>query len=183
MNVAFDSIYEFAKSVGYEGGDNNSEAFVRFFRDFMLAASPEADMAAWNWRAQENYAMGTLCPHCCWCLLGETDCEFNKIKEEEIEEARSVSFWEAHIFYEMLWGEKPLDILGDIPKLPKVPIAIVQGKGDDVCPPVFAKALEQRLLEHGYDVDAAFVDDGHKVTGDAIRDAVRDAIAKFAASH
>lgn len=58
MNVAFDSIYRYAKSVGYQGGEDNSEAFVRFFRDFMIAASPEADMAAWNWRAQENYAMG-----------------------------------------------------------------------------------------------------------------------------
>lgn len=172
MNIAFDSIYDWAKSVGYQGGDNNSEAFVKFFRDFMVSAAPaDADMAAWNWRAQENYAMG------------ETDCEFNKIKEEEIAEARSVSFWEAHIFYEMLWGSDPLDILGNIPLLPKVPISIVQGKGDEVCPPTFAQALEEALKKNGYQVHAAYVDDGHKVTGNGIRDAVRDAVLSFAKNY
>jgi fermentation-respiration switch protein FrsA (DUF1100 family) len=112
--------------------------------------------------------------------LGETEAEFNKILPEELEEARSVSFWESHIFYEMLWGSMPLDILGDIPKLPKVPISIVQGKGDDVCPPIFAQALEQALRSNGYDAHAAYVDDGHKVTGNAIRDAVRAAVEEFA---
>jgi len=172
MHVAFDSIFEFAKSIGYEGGDNNSEAFVRFFRDVMLSNSAHADMAAWNWRAQENYAMG------------ETDSEFNKIKAEELEEARSVSFWESHIFYEMLWGSKPVDILGDIGKIPDVPISIVQGKGDEVCPPTFAKNLEKALRDSGHSkVDAAYVDDGHKVTGNAIRDAVRDAVERFALNY
>lgn len=99
---------------------------------------------------------------------------------EELEEARSVAFWEAHIFYEMLWGSKPLDILADIPNLPKVPIAIVQGKGDEVCPPIYAQALEKHLREHGYDVHAVYVDDGHKVTGNGIRDAVREAVERFA---
>lgn len=80
----------------------------------------------------------------------------------------------------MLWGSKPIDILADIPKLPKVPIAIVQGKGDDVCPPIFAQALEKELRSHGYDVHAAYVDDGHKVSGNAIRDAVRAAVERFA---
>jgi hypothetical protein len=64
MNIAFDAMYRYAKSLGYQGGDDNSEAFVRFFRDLMLEASPEADMAAWNWRAQENYAMGDAPTDC-----------------------------------------------------------------------------------------------------------------------
>ena len=46
---------------------------------------------------------------------------------------------------------------GQVKKLPKVPIAIVQGKGDDVCPPVYAQTLETLLRENGYDVDAVYV--------------------------
>lgn len=83
----------------------------------------------------------------------------------------------------MLWGSNKLDILADIPKLPKVPISIVQGKGDDVTPPKFAQELEQALKDHGYQVDAAYVDDGHKVTGNGIRDAVRDAVERFATGY
>jgi len=54
MHQTFDTIFEYAKSIGYKGGNNNSEAYVRFFRDFMLEASPESDMAAWNWWTHEN---------------------------------------------------------------------------------------------------------------------------------
>jgi len=168
MKVAFETIFEYAKSIGYTGGENNSEEFVRFFRDFFLEDSPEGDMAAWNWWVQEEKA------------TGDTDLEFNKIKPEHLGTARSVGFWESHIFYEMLWGPKPLDILGNISKLPKVPIAIVQGKGDEICPPVYAQNLERALLSHGYDVSAWYVDDGHKVTGGGIRTAVREAAERFA---
>jgi hypothetical protein len=60
--------------------------------------------------------------------MGDKEFEMNKIQQAQLEEARSVSFWEAHIFYELLWGESAVNLL-DVSKLPKVPIFIVQGKG------------------------------------------------------
>jgi len=109
---------------------------------------------------------------------GDKDFNINEIMPENLEEARSVAFWEAHIFYEMLWGETPVNLL-DVSLIPDVPIYIVQGKGDEVCPPIFAQNLEKLLKESGHKVTSFFVDDGHKVTGNAIRDAVRFSTVKF----
>jgi hypothetical protein len=60
--------------------------------------------------------------------MGDRDFAMNEIKQEQLEEARRVAFWESHVFYEMLWGESAVNLL-DVAKLPKVPIFIVQGKG------------------------------------------------------
>lgn len=96
----------------------------------------------------------------------------------------------------MLWGEAPVDILGELTKIPKVPIYIVQGKGsshfhsyvtthfcnilgDEVTPPEFAMNLENLFRTNGYEVTSYYVDDGHKVSGNAIRDAVRLSAVKF----
>jgi len=170
MNLAFDQVYQFAIERGYSGGDNDSEKFLHFFRENMLSGKDEdRDLFAWNFWVQENVAMGDL------------EFEMNKILPSKIAEARSVAFWESHIFYEMLFGESPVNLL-DVSKLPKVPIYIVQGKGDEVTPPEFAKNLESLLLNHGYEVVAYYVDDGHKVTGNAIRDAVRLSAQTFSES-
>lgn len=171
MNEAFDKIYAFAKERGYKGGDDNAKEFVKFFRDSMLDGNPdEADMFAWNWYVQECIAMG------------EKEYEMNKIVEAQLGEARSVAFWESHVFYEMLWGEDPVDILRDLVKIPRVPIYIVQGRGDEVCPPEFALNLEKLFRAHDYDVTAYYVDDGHKVTGSGIRDHVRLSAIQFSPS-
>jgi len=175
MIKAFDELLGFGQKHGYKGGDNDAEAFVRFFRDFMMSDAPAADrdLAAWNWWVQENWVMG------------DTEHQFNEIKPELLEEARSVSFWESHIFYEMFWGPKPVNLL-DVSKLPKVPIWIVQGLGDDVCPPIYAQGLEKKLKEAGFDVTSFYVEEGHKVTGKAvnnIRNAVRTSVVRFADIH
>jgi len=168
MKLAFDQIYTFAVERGYTGGDSNSEKFVHFFREAMLnGTEEEKDLFAWNWWVQENIAMG------------EKEFQMNNvIPGPNLEEARSVAFFEAHIFYEMLWGDSAVNLL-DVSKIPKVPIYIVQGKGDEVCPPVFAQNLEKLLLSNGFDVTSFYVDDGHKVTGNAIRDSVRTSAIRF----
>jgi len=170
MVNAWNEIFSYATKKGYSGGENDSKAFLSFFRNLILDGSPEdRDMAAWNFFVQENHVMG------------DTDFKFNEIDPKNIEEARSVGFFEAHIFYEMLWGEKPIDVL-DVKKLPKVPITIVQGKGDDVCPPLYAQNLEKLLKAEGFDVTSYYVEDGHKVTGNNIRDAVRTGAVNFSAA-
>jgi predicted esterase len=55
-----------------------------------------------------------------------------------------------------------------------------QSLGDEVCPPVFAQNLERLLRDNGFEVTAFYVDDGHKVTGSAIRDGVRKSAVTFA---
>jgi len=128
----------------------------------------DRDMAAWNWWVQENH------------VCGDVEHNFNQIDPKSLPEARSVSFWEAHIFYELLWGEKALDLL-DVDKLPKVPISIVQGKGDDVCPPIYAQNLEKKLIAHGFKVESFYVDSGHRcLTGNPIQNAVTNCAVKFA---
>jgi len=167
MKEAFSHIFEFAKSKGYTGGDNDAKAFVSFFRDLMTNGTPEdQDMAAWNWWVQELW------------VVGEKEFNFNEIDPKNIEEARSVAFFEAHIFYEILWGDKPIDFL-NVDLLPKVPVWIVQGKGDDVCPPKYAQKLEELLTQKGFQVNATYVEDGHKVTGNNIRNSVRNAAVQF----
>ncbi len=110
--------------------------------------------------------------------MGDDEFHFDLIDPKQLPEARSVAFWEAHVFYEMLWGERPVNLL-DVGGLPKVPVYIVQGKGDDVCPPTYARMLESLLRGAGFDVNAAYVDDGHQVSGSGIKGAVRLVLRKF----
>jgi len=167
MHAAFDYLHTFMVDRGYTGGVDNSKEFVHFFRNLLFnGKEEEKDLVAWNWWVQEQVA------------CGEKDFKMNEILPEYLEEARSVAFWESHIFYEMLWGDSPVNIL-DVSLVPDVPIFIVQGKGDEVCPPIYAQNLEKLLIESGHRVTSFFVDDGHKVTGNAIRDSVRHSAIKF----
>jgi hypothetical protein len=87
-----------------------------FFQSHCEGKEEERDLFAWNWWVQEQVAMG------------DNTYKMNEIQAAQLEEARRVSFWESHVFYEMLWGESAVNLL-DVAKLPKVPIYIVQGKG------------------------------------------------------
>lgn len=51
MNLAFDQIFEFAKTKGYTGGDSNSKEFVHFFREGMLNGMQfdSDDMTSFEW--------------------------------------------------------------------------------------------------------------------------------------
>jgi len=174
IQIARKKFAEFLKSRGFTGETTNCEHVLTFYRNYFLTASlEERDIAAFNFWVYERFFMDETDPGFCT--------EHSQIASHpSLPEARSVGFWEVCMTYQFLFGKKPLDILGNISKLPKVPIAIVHGKGDLLCLAKFAEKLEKALLSNGYDVTAKYIDSGHKITNNPIREAVRDSAQAFA---
>mmetsp|Transcript_28551 Transcript_28551/g.39528 ORF Transcript_28551/g.39528 Transcript_28551/m.39528 type:complete len:343 (-) Transcript_28551:111-1139(-) len=171
IKASFGHFIDYAKSKGFKGDPNSSKDTVEFFLNLFLSDDEkERDTAAWNWWVHELWAMD------------ETSYKFNQIDEKDIGEARSVAFWEAALMLKMLCGGpegKGLDLISGVPKIPKVPIYIVHGKGDLLCPIEYAERLEKTFRENGFSVDAVYIDSGHKVSNEPILEGVRAAVEKF----
>jgi len=163
------------KKKGFVGDPNNGEQLLSFFmKIFLTAPLPERDVAAMNWWVYERFIMDECEPGFCE--------EFSQISShKDLPEARSVAFWEVSLILKMAHGKERLDLLGNIQKLPKVPIEIVHGKEDYLCPVKYAEMLENSLKEHGYQVNANYVGGGHKIVGPLVKAGVRDAVERFAA--
>eukprot|EP00009_Paramoeba_aestuarina_P008123 CAMPEP_0201520672 /NCGR_PEP_ID=MMETSP0161_2-20130828/12029_1 /ASSEMBLY_ACC=CAM_ASM_000251 /TAXON_ID=180227 /ORGANISM="Neoparamoeba aestuarina, Strain SoJaBio B1-5/56/2" /LENGTH=351 /DNA_ID=CAMNT_0047919133 /DNA_START=98 /DNA_END=1153 /DNA_ORIENTATION=- len=168
---SFKKFIGFAKERGFEGNPNCSKDVVKFYLDlFTSGTSEERDVAAWNWWVHELWAMDEL------------EHQYNEVGEKDIAEARSVAFWEASLFYSLAFGDENAywDIIGNINKIPKVPIHIVHGTGDFLCPIEFAKKLENSFINNNFEIKCDYVDSGHKVANLPIREAVRKAVEEFA---
>jgi len=111
------------------------------------------------------------------------------IDESKFEEAQSVAFFEARLFlngvYEL--SRDQLDLLEDTKKLTEtggsapyhVPVWVVQGTGDAVCPDKFAHMLVDKLKNAGVLMAAHFVDAGHKASSDGIKKQLQVVVKEF----
>jgi len=110
------------------------------------------------------------------------------IDESKFEEAQSIAFFEARLFlngvYEL--SSDQLDLLEDTKKLKEigrdpylVPVWVVQGTGDAVCPDKFAHMLVDKLKNRGVLVAAHFVDAGHKSSSDGIKKQLQVVVNEF----
>jgi len=112
--------------------------------------------------------------------MDETTYKFNEIVPSQIEEARSVAFWEAHLMVVFAFREA-IDLIAGVHRIPNVPISIVHGKGDFLCPVKYAQKLEAALVASGHDdVTAAYIESGHKVSNEPILQGVKAAVERFA---
>merc|ERR1712232_1230425 len=82
------------------------------------------------------------------------------ITEEKFPKAQSVAFFESRLFLRGTF-EEPLNLLGKLHLLKRVPTWVVQGTGDVVCPDTYARHLVAGLEADGVPHKAHFVDAGH----------------------
>ena len=137
-------------------------------------------MAIWKWYVYEVN------------LIEEDPSEWldpEKIDKSKFEEAQSVAFFEARLFlngvYEL--SSDHLDLLENTKKLREiggsdpyhVPVWVVQGTGDAVCPDKFAHLLVDKLKNAGVLVAAHFVDAGHKASSDGIKKQLQVVVKEF----
>lgn len=128
------------------------------------------------------------------------------IDESLYAEAQSVSFFEVRLFLNGVYeqgGVAPdgrFDLLEGVRSLRaeeeadcgatggdgtavnvghRVPVWVVQGTGDAVCPEIFAKKLVDRLRERGVLMNAYFVDGGHKASSTGIKDQLKIVVEEF----
>jgi proline iminopeptidase len=169
IKESFSHFYEFCVSRGYKGSPDDTRALMEFNLNlFCNGPLADRDVAAWNWWVHELWAMD------------EKTYQFNQIVPSQIEEARSVAFWEAHIGYQLCFGNNPVDLIAGVSRIPKVPIEIVHGKGDFLCPVRYAQRLEEALLASGHDVKATYIESGHKVVNAPILEGVKNAVNRYA---
>ena len=137
-------------------------------------------MAIWKWYVYEVN------------LIEEDPSEWldpEAIDESKFEEAQSVAFFEARLFlngvYEL--SSDQLDLLENTKKLREiggsdpyhVPVWVVQGTGDAVCPDKFAHLLVDKLKNAGVLMAAHFVDAGHKASSDGIKKQLQVVVKEF----
>ena len=137
-------------------------------------------MAIWKWYAYEVN------------LIEEDPSDWldtETIDESKFEEAQSIAFFEARLFlngaYEL--SSDQLDLLEDTKKLKEtegsdpyhVPVWVVQGTGDAVCPDKFAQMLVDKLDKAGVLMAAHFVDAGHKSSSDGIKKQLQVVVKEF----
>merc|ERR1712224_1086998 len=120
---------------------DNAYGMLKLYERLIVAGDKEA---TWKFYVFENN------------LMEEDESElldFDVIDESMYAEAISVSFFEARLFlrgvYEKEEAEDELDLLGSVQSLSSttssVPVWVVQGTGDAVCPDKFARMLVTKL--------------------------------------
>lgn len=114
---------------------------------------------------------------------------YDTINELKYAEAQSVSFFEVRLFLKGAYESSPseLDLLGSVGKLESgnhgVPVWVVQGTGDKVCPDTFAQKLVAKLQESGVLKESYFVDAGHKASSKKINDKLKEVVEEFYKFH
>lgn len=103
------------------------------------------------------------------------------IDEAIFPEAITVSFFEARLFLRGTF-EDPVDLLTEIKKLSGMPVWVVQGTGDGVCPDEFARNLVQCLDDAGIANNSRFVDAGHRASSNGISLALQVSLEEFYSS-
>jgi len=127
------------------------------------------------------------------------------IDESLYAEAQSVSFFEVRLFLNGVYEQdgppdERFDLLEGVQSLlaesleeacttectatdvtvgHRVPVWVVQGTGDAVCPEIFAKKLVDRLRERGVLMNAYFVDGGHASSSTGIKDQLKIVVKEF----
>jgi len=162
--------HSYLKEKGFKGSHQSGMDILSFYMGLLTSGTKEErDMAGWNWWVFELY------------MMDQYHRKFNEIVEEDLAEARSVAFWEILLFLS-LGSEVDINIMKNISTIPKVPIHIVSGKGDILCREEYAKLVEEALINNGHKlVKAEYIESGHKIQNPPIMNAVRNAIAEFAA--
>jgi len=161
---------------GFTGNPNSSDVITFYHRYFFEASLEERDVAAFNWWVHERFFMDEVdIPFCD---------EFEEIRgHKSLPEARSVAFWEITVMNHFLL-DPTWNLLGaNLRNIPKVPIDIVHGRGDLLCPSEYAEGLENALKDLGHQVRANYIDSGHRITNNAIMEGVREAVERFAAEY
>ena len=110
----------------------DSERFIRLYERMILRGDREA---CWRFHVFENNLMEEDPAD----LLDPTI-----IDESQLPEAQSVAFFECRLFLRGTF-EEPIDLVGAVGALEKLPTWVVQGTGDEVCPEIFAQSLVQAM--------------------------------------
>lgn len=157
---------------------NDAYAILKLYEHLIMEGSREA---IWKFYVFENN------------LMEEDDSELldlDKIDESLYAEAQTVSFFEARLFLKGVYesSREEFDLLGSVSSLSTVetdknhhhvPVWVVQGTGDAVCPDKFARMLVTELEKAGVLQTAYFVEAGHKATSTGIRDKLIEAVHEF----
>ena len=148
FNIFFELAQQEAMKRGEEALDvNDSERFIRLYETMILRGDRDA---IWRFYVFESN-------------LADEDpadrLDPYVINEELFPETVSVSFFEARLFLRGTF-EDPVDLLaaGAVEQLRGLPIWVVQGTGDGVCPDVYARQLVQCLDDAGIANTSRFVD-------------------------
>lgn len=152
----------------------DAQALLRAYEERILAGSR---LSIWKFYAFENN------------LMAESDADLVDpftIDEEAHAEAQSVAFFETRLFLRGSYEDPPrlLERLGALQRMgprgtgwsdevrdsANLPLTwVVQGLGDAVCPPTWARVLVEALDEAGVKNHPKFVEAGHKSSSDNIK--------------
>lgn len=171
----FDIFLELAQQEAARKGEpsldgNDSERFIRLYEDMILSGNREA---MWRFYVFESN------------LADEDPADRTDpfvIDENIFPEAVTVSFFECRLFLRGTF-EEPVDLLAAVGKLKQVPVWVIQGMGDGVCPDIYARQLVQRLDEEGITNKSFFVDAGHRASSNGIFLALQEALEEFYNQH
>jgi proline iminopeptidase len=171
----FDIFLELAQKEAERRGEppldgNDSERFIRLYEDMILRGDRDA---MWRFYVFESN------------LADEDPADRIDplvIDEALFPEAVTVSFFECRLLLRGTF-EDPVDLLGAVGKLGKVPVWVVQGIGDGVCPDVYARQLEKRLNDEGISSISRFVDAGHRASSNGIALALQESLEEFCVQH
>lgn len=169
FNIFFELAQQEASRRGEEILDvNDSERFIRLYEAMILRGDRDA---MWRFYVFESN-------------LADDDpadrLDPYVIDEALFPETVSVAFFEARLFLRGTF-EEPVDLLAAraVEQLRGLPIWIVQGTGDGVCPDVYARQLVQCLDEAGIANTSRFVDAGHRASSTGIAAALRESLEEF----
>ena len=167
FNIFFELVQEEAISRGEELVDvNDSERIIRLYESMILNGNRDA---MWRFYVFESN-------------LADDDpadrLDPYVINEGLFPEAISVSFFEARLFLRGTF-EEPIDLLANIGTLRSMPIWVVQGTGDGVCPDVYARQLVESFDKAGIRHTSRFVDAGHRSSSNGITEALLKSLVEF----
>lgn len=166
--TALDRLHEYAIERGL---DSSAENMTANYRRMIVEGNDHR--AACLWRSFEKY-------------IEDNDQEqFHRIMDNSTEttgDERSVGLWETQMFHLMM--AKKIDLLAStrIQKLEGIPIKIVQGSEDPICPPEVARNLADRLVSANLSVSYSLIDGGRHspYSHPGMIDALIDATDQFA---
>jgi proline iminopeptidase len=167
----FDIFFELAQQEAIKRGEdpldvNDSQRFIRLYESMILRGDRDA---MWRFYVFESNLADEDPADCLDPFV---------IDEALFPEAVSVSFFECRLFLKGTF-EDPVDLLGDVGRLSGMPLWVVQGTGDDVCPDIYARQLVQRFDEEGVVHSARFVDAGHRASSNGIALALQECLEEF----
>jgi pimeloyl-ACP methyl ester carboxylesterase len=161
---------------------HDAQALLRAYEERILAGHR---LSIWKFFAFENN------------LMAESDADLVDpftVDEAAFAEAQSVAFFETRLFLHGSYEDPPalLDRLGALQRMgprgagwseevreANLPLTwVVQGLGDAVCPPTWARVLVEALDKAGVKNHPKFVEAGHKSSSDNIKLSLQESVGE-----